>query len=108
MQMNPMHESCITFSTALRQARIKNRGATLMDGTILVVEHELTIRELLAANLDRAGYRVFCANGIGEADQLVRAVRPDLVVLDWMPGSPGLALARQLRSDPRTAGVSII
>lgn len=79
-----------------------------MDGTILVVEHDLAIRELLAGNLGHAGYRVSCSNDVGEAATRVREIRPDLALLDWMPGTPGLTFARQLRSDPRTAGVSII
>lgn len=79
-----------------------------MDAAILVVEHDAPSRELLAGNLGHAGYRVSCAKDIPQAEALVREVRPDLALLDWPPGTPGLMLARQLRGDQRTAGVSII
>ena len=79
-----------------------------MDGSILVVEHDAALRDLLAGNLGHAGYRVSCAKDVSQAEVLVREIRPDLALLDWMPGTPGLMFARQLRSDRRTAGVSII
>jgi len=77
-----------------------------MGGSILVVEDEAAIRDLLAANLQRAGYRVMCAGDVPQAEALVRESRPDLVLLDWvLPGIPGLTFARRLRatSAPRTS-----
>jgi two-component system phosphate regulon response regulator PhoB len=80
-----------------------------MGGSILVVEDEAEVRDLLAANLQRAGYKVMCAGDVPQAEALVRGSRPDLVVLDWLlPGTPGLTFARRLRSDPRTKDVSIV
>ena len=68
-----------------------------MAGSILVVEDEAAIRDLLAANLQRAGYRVMCAGDVPQAEALVRESRPDLVLLDWvLPGVPGLTFARHL------------
>src|SRR5213079_1780931 len=73
-----------------------------MGGSILVVEDEAAIRDLLAANLQRAGYKVMCAGDVPQAEALVRDTRPDLVLLDWvLPGVPGLTFARRLRSDQR-------
>ena len=69
-----------------------------MGGSILVVEDEAAIRDLLAANLQRAGYRVMTAGDVPQAEALVRESRPDLVLLDWvLPGIPGLTFARRLR-----------
>ena len=80
-----------------------------MSGCILVVEHDRATRELLAGNLKDAGYRVFCAGDVSEAEAAVREIRPDLTLLDWwLPGALGLAFARQMRGDRRTAHVSII
>jgi two-component system phosphate regulon response regulator PhoB len=80
-----------------------------MGGSILVVEDEAAIRDLLAANLQRAGYRVMCAGDVPQAEALVRDSRPDLVLLDWvLPGVPGLTFARRLRSDQRTKDISIV
>jgi two-component system phosphate regulon response regulator PhoB len=80
-----------------------------MNGCILVVEHDRATRELLAGNLKDAGYGVFCADDVAEAEALVREIRPDLTLFDWwLPGALGLAFARQMRGDRRTAHVSII
>ncbi|HYL87298.1 MAG TPA: phosphate regulon transcriptional regulator PhoB [Burkholderiales bacterium] len=80
-----------------------------MGGSILVVEDEVAIRDLLAANLQRAGYRVMTAGDVPQAEALVRESRPDLVLLDWvLPGIPGLTFARRLRGDQRTKDISIV
>jgi two-component system phosphate regulon response regulator PhoB len=80
-----------------------------MDGSILVVEDEVPVRDLLASNLQHAGYKVLCAGDVPEAEAVVRKTRPDLVLLDWaLPGVPGLTYARQLRRDQRTRDISIV
>jgi len=79
------------------------------DVSILVVEDEPAIQELVAVNLEHAGHRVLRAADVPEAQALVREVLPDLVLLDWMlPGTPGLNFARQLRADQRTKDIPII
>jgi DNA-binding response OmpR family regulator len=73
------------------------------------VDDEAAVRDLLAANLQRAGYKVMCAGDVPQAEALVRDSRPDLVLLDWvLPGVPGLTFARRLRSDQRTKDISIV
>ena len=80
-----------------------------MGGSILVVDDEAAVRDLLAANLQRAGYKVMCAGDVPQAEALVRDTRPDMVLLDWvLPGIPGLTFARRLRSDQRTKDISIV
>jgi two-component system phosphate regulon response regulator PhoB len=79
-----------------------------MEGSILVVDNDRSIRELLSGNLRHAGYRVSCASNVPEAEALVRVTRPDVALLDWTPGNSGLTFARQLRGDQRTAEMSII
>jgi two-component system phosphate regulon response regulator PhoB len=80
-----------------------------MEASILVVDDDPAIRELLACNLRHAGYRVACAGSGAEADACLREQRPCVALLDWMlPGTSGLQLARQLRADARTAGVGIL
>jgi len=80
-----------------------------MGGSILVVEDEPAIQELIAVNLEHAGHQVLRATTVPEAEALVREVLPDLVLLDWMlPGPPGLSFARQLRNDQRTKDIPII
>jgi two-component system phosphate regulon response regulator PhoB len=80
-----------------------------MDNTILVVEDDPELQEVLALNLQSAGYRVLRAGSIREAEALVNTTLPQLILLDWMlPDTPGLSFARKLRSEPRTMAVPII
>ena len=80
-----------------------------MAGTVLVVDDEAAVRDLLAANLQRAGYKVMTAGDVPQAEALVRESRPDMVLLDWvLPGVPGLTFARRLRADQRTKDISIV
>jgi len=77
--------------------------------SILIVEDEADIAELVTYNLQREGYNV-AAVASGE-EGLSRATRepPDLVLLDLMlPGLDGLEVCRRLRADARTASTPII
>lgn len=69
-----------------------------MEPKLLIVEDETDVLEEMRTYLQREGFQVFtCQNG-GEALELVRAEKPDLVVLDWMlPGKSGLDICRELR-----------
>jgi two-component system phosphate regulon response regulator PhoB len=76
---------------------------------VLVVEDEPAILELIAINLDHAGFATMRAQNAEEASKVLAEVLPDVVLLDWMlPGQSGLALARKLRSDARTKELPII
>ncbi|HLS85704.1 MAG TPA: phosphate regulon transcriptional regulator PhoB [Burkholderiales bacterium] len=80
-----------------------------MTATILVVEDEPQVQELVAVNLEHAGHRVLRAASAEEAEAVIRAELPDVLVLDWMlPGESGLALARRLRSAERTQKLPIL
>ena len=80
-----------------------------MTPTILAVEDEPAIRELLKVNLADAGYDVMTAEDAETARRMLDGELPDLVLLDWMlPGMSGLALAKQLRADDRTRDLPII
>jgi two-component system phosphate regulon response regulator PhoB len=77
--------------------------------TILVVEDEPAIRELLKVNLTDAGYDVKEAADAESAQAQLNDTLPDLVLLDWMlPGQSGLAWAKQLRGNVRTRDIPII
>jgi two-component system phosphate regulon response regulator PhoB len=80
-----------------------------MGATILVVEDEPQIQELLAINLQHAGHQVVRASSAEEAEAAIRKELPDLVILDWMlPGASGISLAKRLRSAERTQNLPII
>lgn len=80
-----------------------------MASTILVVEDEPAIQELIAVNLTFAGHKVLRALDAEQAKILINAELPDLILLDWMlPTTSGLSLARTLRSNERTREIPII
>ncbi|HZF23041.1 MAG TPA: phosphate regulon transcriptional regulator PhoB [Burkholderiales bacterium] len=80
-----------------------------MAATILVVEDEPAIQELIAYNLKQAGHQPLRADNAEQAMNLVQSALPDLVLLDWMlPGQSGIDFARRLRTDKRTRTVPII
>jgi two-component system, OmpR family, phosphate regulon response regulator PhoB len=80
-----------------------------MAATILVVEDEPAIQELIAYNLKQAGHQTLRADNAEQAINLVSNALPDLVLLDWMlPGLSGIEFARRLRADKRTRTVPII
>lgn len=80
-----------------------------MSETILVVDDEVDIANLVAMNLSDEGYETHLAHSGDQALDLALKLRPDLVVLDLMlPGVDGVEVCRQLRNDPRTTATSII
>jgi two-component system phosphate regulon response regulator PhoB len=77
--------------------------------TILVVEDEPAIAELLSVNLSFAGHKVKLAPDAETAEQMIAAELPDLILLDWMlPGMSGVRLAKRLRTQERSKTVPII
>jgi len=77
--------------------------------SVLVVEDESSIAELIAVNLRHNGFRPIWAMDSVTAQKDLDASVPDLILLDWMlPGESGLTLAKRWRADPRTQAVPII
>ncbi len=77
--------------------------------TILIVEDEPAIREMVTMTLERGGYVVHQAATAEEAERLLADGLPSLILLDWMlPGMSGIELARRLRRDDYTRGTPII
>jgi len=80
-----------------------------MASSILIVEDEPAIAELIAVNLSHAGFLPVRAFQTDQASQLMKEVLPDLVVLDWMlPGKSGVQFAKELRANDRTKDIPII
>jgi len=80
-----------------------------MTASILVVEDEPAIQELISVNLTRNGHAVRRAATAADAYDAVAEALPDVILLDWMlPDSSGPTLARRLRNEARTREVPII
>ena len=76
--------------------------------TILIVDDEPDIREVIRFTLEEDGFRVLEAAHADDARRLI-AEQPDLMLLDWMlPGRSGLELAAQLKQNAKTRTIPII
>lgn len=77
--------------------------------TILIVDDEAAIRDMVSTALELGGYRCLAAADALSAHQMILDAAPDLVLLDWMmPGISGIELARRLRRDSKTRALPII
>ena len=80
-----------------------------MAADILIIDSDLSARQLLALNLGHAGY---AARAVGDAESALPqldAMLPDVLVLEWdLPGQSGLSLIRQLRATRRSRDLPII
>ena len=80
-----------------------------MAASILVVEDEPAIQELISITLARHGHTVRRTANAKEAYEAVTMALPDVILLDWMlPDGSGPSLARRLRTEQRTREVPII
>jgi two-component system, OmpR family, phosphate regulon response regulator PhoB len=81
----------------------------MSERTVLIVDDEFAIRDMLRMALEIAEYRCIEADNIQSAYALIVDERPDIVLLDWMlPGGSGLELLRRLKRDDTTQEVPVI
>jgi two-component system, OmpR family, phosphate regulon response regulator PhoB len=77
--------------------------------TILIIEDERDLAELLAFNLEREGYRTFIALDGPEGLESVARIMPDLVLLDLMlPGMLGTEVCKSLKKNEPTSRIPVI
>ena len=68
--------------------------------SILVIDDEPAIKDMLQIALDAAGFKVVLAEDAKQAYPIIIDTPPDLILLDWMmPGTSGIELLRRLRRD---------
>lgn len=80
-----------------------------MPASILIVEDEPAIQEVLKFNLGLHGHEAIATGDAESALRLLHGPLPDLILLDWMlPGLSGVDLAKRLRADPRLKDIPII
>ncbi|HDY83756.1 MAG: phosphate regulon transcriptional regulatory protein PhoB [Gammaproteobacteria bacterium] len=81
----------------------------MADRTVLIVDDEFAIRDMLRMALELAGFRCIEAENIQQAYTLVVDERPDILLLDWMlPGGSGLELLRRLKRNDITRDLPVI
>ncbi|MDA0206670.1 MAG: response regulator transcription factor [Acidobacteria bacterium] len=80
-----------------------------MAKTILAIEDDTDLCELLEYNLTRGGYEVKILHGLEGALDTVKAIRPDLLILDVMlPDGDGLDFCRTLKADPEVRQTPVL
>jgi two-component system phosphate regulon response regulator PhoB len=81
----------------------------MADQTILIVDDEAAIRDMIGITLDLAGFNSIYSENTHDAMISIVDRRPDLVLLDWMlPGGSGIELARRLKREETTTNLPII
>jgi DNA-binding response OmpR family regulator len=77
--------------------------------SILVVDDDADVREIVAFKLGRLGYEVITASDGATGLEAVAQLRPDLVLLDWaMPELTGIEVCRRIRDGSEHADVPVI
>ena len=80
-----------------------------MRSQLLVVDDDASVHDLLAATLEKEGYRLLHAYDGEEAIELARSAAPDVITLDvMMPHVDGWSVLGQLKSEPETARIPVI
>lgn len=75
----------------------------------MIVEDDRSLTELLAYNLDDAGFRTEVVSNGEEVVPTISEEPPDLVILDWMlPNLSGIEICRQIRRNEDTKGMPVI
>ncbi len=81
----------------------------MTDRTVLIVDDEFAIRDMLRMALEIAEFNCLEAENIQSAYQVIVDDRPDIVLLDWMlPGGSGLELLRRLKRNDATKDLPVI
>ena len=76
---------------------------------ILVLEDDATMRRVIVTALRREGYVVYEEENGLEGDRRIRALKPDLVLLDVMlPGKTGLDICEELKRDPELKTIPVL
>lgn len=77
--------------------------------TVLIVEDDKIIGEMLNVVLSDAGYKVLLASSIGMGSKIIERERPNIIILDRMlPDGDGLQLCVGLKQDPSYKSIPII
>ena len=88
---------------------MSDKVITMPKHTVLIVDDEAAIRDMLCIALEAADFNTLSAENAQQAHATIIDRQPDLVLLDWMmPGTTGLELLRRLKRDDLTARIPVI
>jgi CheY-like chemotaxis protein len=116
VESTPGHGSTFTvrLPAAVAEARVEVGAAPpapteARTGTVLVIDDDASIRDIVQRFLAREGFRVVTAGGGEEGLRLARQLGPDAITLDvMMSGLDGWAVLAALKSEPATADIPVV
>jgi len=77
--------------------------------TILIVEDNLISLRLIKKVLSQEGYNILTATSAENAQDILKEIHPDLILMDWqLPGMDGLELTQLLKTNPATRNIFIV
>jgi two-component system phosphate regulon response regulator PhoB len=80
-----------------------------MLANVLLVEDEKSIVTLIKYNLEKEGFKVFCAETGEDALKIIKEKTLDVVILDWMlPDVSGIEVCRQIKKDKKLKNVPVL
>jgi CheY-like chemotaxis protein/nitrogen-specific signal transduction histidine kinase len=103
--------AAVPVETSVSEPQVFQEEEELAEGaiTVLVIDDDVTVRDLLERFLGREGFRVVSAGGGEEGLRLVRELRPDVITLDaMMPGMDGWAVLSKLKADPEVSDIPVV
>jgi DNA-binding response OmpR family regulator len=110
MTIRPVFRPLVPTQFAMSKSFENSRTGQSKNGkTVLVVDDERDLADLVTLNLQRGGYDVLTSYDGADAVDLARREVPDAIVLDLMlPGIDGTEVTRRLKADERTAAIPIV
>lgn len=85
------------------------RQAGQLSTRILLVDDDEFIRRIIAQMLRQAGFEVHSVSTLESARQVLKAIKPDLLLLDYeLPDGTGLDLLREVRASPALQNLSVV
>ena len=110
--LSPASAEPLPFPSGPRHSRAPGTSGAAPQGaggaSVLIAEDHEDSRDALCTLLEAFGYRVHLAANGFEAVAEARARRPDLILMEMMPGMDGLEATRTLRADPDFPRVPIV
>jgi chemosensory pili system protein ChpA (sensor histidine kinase/response regulator) len=99
----------VAAKDALPVAALTDVAAQELSPVIMVVDDSLTVRKITSRLLEREGYQVLTAKDGVDALQQLKDTMPAVMLVDIeMPRMDGFDLTKNIRADPRTAGIPIV
>jgi CheY-like chemotaxis protein/anti-sigma regulatory factor (Ser/Thr protein kinase) len=104
-----LDNSKVARSTAVNDAEASPAGSKIYQDTILVIDDDASVRDLMSRFLSKSGFRVVVASNGEEGLRLAKQEKPLVITLDVvMPEFDGWSVLKKLKSDPALSDIPVI